>query len=126
MVPCLATLAISNAFGLNLSSTSRVIAADFNATITIGGHMGANDTIIGGRTMTITKGEMLTAAQYAAAEQVIGGANQQTLIVTNTGKAGGGLLTLEQGQTSSLSSLVVSRGVTVDACRLYSQQSTQC
>jgi len=104
---------ISNAFGLNLSSTSRVIAADFNTTIMVGGHLGANDTVVGGTAMNIHSGQMLTAAQYAAAEQVIGGANQQTLVVTNSGKAGGGLLTLEQGQTNSLSSLVVSRNVTV-------------
>jgi filamentous hemagglutinin len=114
---------ISNAFGLNLNSTKPEIAADFTATITVGGHLGANDTIVGGTIMTIHSGQMLTAAQYAAAEQVIGGAGQQTLIVTNSGKAGGGLLTLEQGQTSSLSSLIVGKNVTVDLVG-YTSSST--
>ncbi len=103
---------ISNAFGLNLNSSKPEIAANFNTAITIGGHLGANDTVVQGTTMVIHQGQMLTAAQYAAAEQVLT-SGQQTLVLSHNGIATGGLLTLEQGQTSSLSSLAVSRNVTV-------------
>ena len=105
---------ISNSFGLNFNSSQAIVPAQFgqNVTIVVGGHLGANDTVVGGRTMTIAQGQMLTAAQYAAAEQVVT-SGQQTLVLTNRGTASSGLITLEQGQTNSLSSLVVSRNVTV-------------
>ena len=111
----LGSVNLPNAFGLDLGSNQAVIRADNLQPISIivGGVLGANGTINGGRVEIITPGKMLTAAQYVAMEQVaVDG--QQTLVVSRSGTAISGLITLIAGQVGGLSSVQVPTRVVID------------
>lgn len=102
------SLELPHAFGLNLASHEAVLNANINQSmeLTVGGFLGADGNIVGGIKQTITPGQMVTAAQYAALEQ-IEMTGQQTLVITRCGKAVSGLITLVAGEIGGLTSVHV-------------------
>jgi len=102
-------------FNLDLSSSQAIIRANNSlpVTITVGGYFGANGNIVGGVHQIVNPGQMLTAAQYVAMEQVVT-SGQQTLVLTDHGTAISGLITLVAGQVGPLSSVEVPTHVLLD------------
>ena len=97
----LGSVNLPHAFELDLGSHQPIIQASNlqPVTITIGGFLGANGTIVGGMHQLIEPGQMVTAAQFVALEQVAT-TGQQTLVVTGCGTAISGLITLIGGQAA--------------------------
>jgi len=104
------TRAVTRGVSLDLTSTS--------ANITVGrGLFDGNVTInVGGQTKTVSAGTKLTAAEYAALNQMLS-TGTQTLLLSSRGSAEGGALDLnsvsDDGATIRASELVIPQNVTV-------------
>ncbi len=106
----------NNFLNLNLSSSQAIIRADNRTAvmITVGGLLSPGGHIIGGTQQVIMPGQMVTAAQYTAMEQVVT-SGQQTLVLSGHGTAISGVIALVAGQSiASLSSVVVPRHVVLE------------
>lgn len=84
---------------LDLSSEQRCCGAPQSATIQVGG-----------TNQTIQAGEMITPAQFVAIQQVISTGNQ-TILLSATGTASGGTLSMSTLPSTGISNLIVPSGV---------------
>ncbi|MBP6745983.1 hypothetical protein KA344_12175, partial [bacterium] len=100
--------------GLDLSSSTATISApiDQPVTITVGGSMDLSGSVVGGTSMTIQPGQMITASQYVALTQVVG-QGSQSIVLDQGGASQAGNFILLANQTDSLSSLVLPVNVTL-------------
>ncbi|MCW5823809.1 MAG: S-layer family protein [Cyanobacteria bacterium TGS_CYA1] len=99
---------------LDFSSTQAIYQAPNTSSIdiSVGGALGANGTISGGTTHTVNPGDMLTAAQLEAVQNIMGGAQQGVLLGTQ-GQAIGGLISLGPQNISGAENLVVPNSVSL-------------
>ena len=111
----LGSLTLPSLFNLNLGSSQSVIQASNSVPVTImlGGFLSSTGVMMGGVRETIMPGQMVTAAQYVAMQQVAT-TGQQTLVLSNHGTAISGLITLAAGQVSPLSNIEDPRNVIID------------
>jgi len=107
-------VSLPKAFGLDLSSNQSIMSAGIvqPVTILVGGRLDVNGNIFGGTPKIIMPGQMVTAAQYVAMEQAVSG--HQTLVLTSSGTAISGVITLVAGQVNTLSSVQVPSHVLLD------------
>ncbi len=100
---------------LDLGSTNASLSSPNNSavSINIGGSL-SNGTVIGGTQLSISPGQSVTPAQYAAVYQLIHGGNQ-ALVVNSMGAAQSGSLNLSSKYLDSLANLVIPGGVSVTA-----------
>ncbi|MDX2107000.1 MAG: hypothetical protein SFY67_11410 [Candidatus Melainabacteria bacterium] len=99
---------------LDFSSTQAIYQAPNTSSIdiSVGGALGTNGTITGGSTHTVNPGDMLTAAQLEAVQNIMGGAQQGVLLGTQ-GQAIGGLISLGPQNISGAENLVVPNSVSL-------------
>ncbi|MBS1993233.1 MAG: hypothetical protein JSS83_22110 [Cyanobacteria bacterium SZAS LIN-3] len=104
---------LQTATNLALQSVSLDLSSS-SANVTLGASLfKAVDSVsitVGGTTQTFHPGSQVTAAEYVAIRQVLGGGTQ-TLVVNNTGVASGGAFSLNAVASSKVSELVVPAGV---------------
>lgn len=99
---------------LDFSSTQAIYQAPNTSSvdISVGGALGANGTISGGSTQTVNPGDMLTAAQLEAVQNIMSGAHQGVLLGAQ-GQAIGGLISLGPQNITGGESLVVPNSVSL-------------
>ncbi|MBP7862563.1 hypothetical protein KA183_12845 [bacterium] len=99
---------------LDFSSTQAIYQAPNTSSvdISVGGALGANGTISGGDVHTVNPGDMLTAAQLEAVQNIMSGA-QQGVILGTQGQAIGGLISLGPQNITGSESLVVPNSVSL-------------
>ena len=110
---------LTPATNLNLSSTQQNVPASSSGSIMVGGHA-SHGSIVGATTVPIAKGQLLTPAENLALSQALAGT--QRLILDATGAAIAGRVAVSPMVNNnsifvgtSLSSIVVPKGVTLSA-----------
>lgn len=99
---------------LDFSSTQAIYQAPNTSSvdISVGGALSANGSIAGGTTHTINPGDMLTAAQLEAVQNIMSGANQGVLLGSQ-GQAIGGLISLAPNNIAGGENLIVPNSVSL-------------
>jgi hypothetical protein len=97
----------SGSYQLDLSSTTANIVLGSN----LFSHSPTVTINVGGTNQTFVAGQKVTAAQYTAIQQQLGG-NGQTLVLNAQGAADGGKFVLNRAVNSAVDELVIPKGVT--------------